>query len=96
MIASLISAMTIVPLCYAFYRPKENDHAPASPVVKAMQNGYRSIMESILPKKKTVMFATIGMLIVSFLMASQLRSEMIPATDEGTIAISVEMRPGTT
>lgn len=94
MIASLISAMTIVPLCYAFYRPKENDHAPASPVVKAMQNGYRSIMESILPKKKTVMFATIGMLIVSFLMASQLRSEMIPATDEGTIAISVEMRPG--
>lgn len=94
MIASLISAMTIVPLCYAFYCPKENDHAPASPVVKAMQNGYRSIMESILPKKKTVMFATIGMLIVSFLMASQLRSEMIPATDEGTIAISVEMRPG--
>ena len=94
MIASLISAMTIVPLCYAFYRPKENDHAPASPVVKAMQNGYRSIMESILPKKKTVMFATIGMLIVSFLMASQLRSEMIPATDEGTIDISVEMRPG--
>ena len=94
MVASLISAMTIVPLCYAFYRPRENGHAPASAAVKAMQKGYRNIMESILPKKKTVMFATIGMLIVSFMMASQLRSEMIPATDEGTIDVSVEMRPG--
>lgn len=94
MVASLISAMTIVPLCYAFYRPKENEHAPASSAVKAMQKGYRNIMESILPKKKTVMFATVGMLILSFAMASQLRSEMIPATDEGTIAVSVEMRPG--
>ncbi len=94
MVASLISAMTIVPLCYAFYRPRENSHAPASSAVKAMQKGYRSIMESVLPKKKTVMFATIGMLILSFVMASQLRSEMIPATDEGTIAVSVEMRPG--
>lgn len=94
MVASLISAMTIVPLCYAFYRPKENEHAPAFLAVKAMQKGYRNIMESILPKKKTVMFATVGMLILSFVMASQLRSEMIPATDEGTIEVSVEMRPG--
>lgn len=94
MVASLISAMTIVPLCYAFYRPRENSHAPASAVVTAMQKGYRNIMESVLPKKKTVMLATIGMLILSFMMASQLRSEMIPATDEGTIAVSVEMRPG--
>ncbi len=94
MVASLVSAMTIVPLCYTFYRPRENSHAPVSGIVTAMQKGYRSIMESILPKKKTVMFGTIGMLVLSFMMASQLRSEMIPATDEGTIDISVDMRPG--
>lgn len=94
MVASLISAMTIVPLCYAFYRPKEKEKAPASAAVRAMQSGYRSIMESILPKKKTVMFVTIGLLILSFAMATQLRSEMIPASDEGTIDVSVEMRPG--
>lgn len=94
MAASLVSAMTIVPLCYAFYHPRENSHAPASRIVAAMQRGYRDIMESILPKKKMVMFGTIGMLVLSFMMASQLRSEMIPATDEGTIAISVDMRPG--
>lgn len=94
MVASLISAMTIVPLCYTFYRPREKEKAPASAAVQAMQTGYRNIMESILPKKKTVMFVTIGLLILSFAMASQLRSEMIPASDEGTINVSVEMRPG--
>lgn len=94
MVASLISAMTIVPLCYAFYRPKEREKAPASAAVRVMQSGYRNIMESILPKKKTVMFITVGLLILSFVMAAQLRSEMIPASDEGTINVSVEMRPG--
>ena len=94
MVASLISAMTIVPLCYTYYQPKEREKAPAYWLVRKMQNGYRKIMESILPKRKTVMFTTIALLLVSFLMASQLRFEMIPAGDEGTISISVEMRPG--
>lgn len=94
MVASLLSAMTIVPLCYTFYRPKEKEKAPAYKMVRKMQDGYRHIMRRLLPKKKTVMFTTIGLLLVSFLMASQLRFEMIPAGDEGTISISVEMRPG--
>ncbi len=94
MVASLISAMTIVPLCYTFYRPKEKEKAPAYMLVRKMQDGYRRIMRYLLPKKKTVMFTTIGLLVVSFWMASQLRFEMIPAGDEGTINISVEMRPG--
>lgn len=94
MAASLISAMTIVPLCYTFYRPKERQNAPAYWLVRKMQDGYRNAMRSILPKKKTVMLGTVGMLILSFLMAAQLQMEMIPASDEGTINISVEMRPG--
>ena len=34
MLASLISAMTIVPLCYTMYRPKEKERAPLSGVLK--------------------------------------------------------------
>ena len=94
MLASLISAMTVVPLCYTMYRPKERDNAPLSKGVELMQNGYRSIMVKILPKKKAVMFISIALLVVSFLMATQLRSELIPANDEGTISVSIETRPG--
>lgn len=96
MLASLISAMTVVPLCYTMYRPKERETAPMSHIVEVMQNGYRQIMKSVLPKKKTVMLVTIGMLFISFLMAGQLRSELMPANDEGTIAVNVELRPGLT
>ena len=94
MLASLLSAMTVVPLCYTIYRPKEKENAPLSGGVHWMQDAYRRIMIKILPKKKTVMFGTVAMLLLSFVMASQLRSELIPAVDEGTIAVIFELRPG--
>ena len=55
MIASLISAMTLVPLCYVYYRPKEKENTPASGIMRALQNGYRSLMEKLLKKKAMVM-----------------------------------------
>ena len=96
MLAPLVSALTVVPLCYMVYRPKEKQTAPLSGWVKWLQNGYRGIMEKLLPKKKTVMLTTVGLLILSFLAASQLRMELVPETDEGQISVSVEMRPGLT
>ena len=48
MVASLISAMTIVPLCYCFYRPQEKEESPVGALIRAMQNGYRSIMKVLL------------------------------------------------
>ena len=96
MLASLISAMTIVPLCYSFYRPKEKQNAPMGPVIRGMQNAYREMMKVILPKHKTVMLVTIGLLVLSFMAAGQLNMEMMPAGDEGTIGISIETQPGIT
>ncbi|MCI8950443.1 MAG: efflux RND transporter permease subunit [Lachnospiraceae bacterium] len=96
MVASLISAMTIVPLCYVYYRPREKQHSPAGGFVRALQSTYRDVMKVLLPKKKTVMFVTVVMLILSFMMAGQLGMEMIPEGDEGTISISIETRPGLT
>ena len=54
MIASLISAMTLVPLCYVYYRPKEKENTPASGIMRALQNGYRSLREKLLKKKAMV------------------------------------------
>lgn len=36
MVASLISAMTIVPLCYCFYRPQEKEESPVGALIRAM------------------------------------------------------------
>ncbi len=94
MLASLISAMTIVPLCYTMYRPKEKERAPLSGMLTALQNGYRSIMKVLLPKKKTVIFTSVVLLAASIAMATQLGMELISSADEGTVAISVETKPG--
>lgn len=96
LVASLISAMTIVPLCYVYYRPKERQNSPAGGFVRALQGAYRDVMKVLLPKRKTVMFVTVLLLILSFMMAGQLGMEMIPEGDEGTISISIETRPGLT
>lgn len=94
MLASLISAMTIVPLCYTMYRPKEKEHAPLSGMITGLQNGYRKIMKVLLPKKKTVIFVSVLLLVASLAMATQLGMELISSADEGTISVSVETKPG--
>ena len=96
MVASLISAMTIVPLCYCFYRPQEKEESPVGGLIRAMQNGYRSIMKVLLPKKKTVIFTSVALLVAAFWMASQLRMELMVSDDTGEIAVSIETRPGLT
>lgn len=94
MVASLISAMTIVPLCYCMYRPQEKENSPAGPLLVKMQNGYRDAMKVLLPKKAMVMIVSVLMLAASFWMASQLRMELMTADDTGTISVSIDTRPG--
>lgn len=92
--ASLISAVTIVPLCYLLYKPVEKTRAPLSTPIQKLQDLYRNVIRHILPKKKTVMGISILLLFVSFLMAGQLNMNLLTADDQGQIAITVGMVPG--
>ncbi len=94
MLASLISAMTIVPLCYTIYRPREKEHAPLSGMLTGLQNGYRNIMKSLLPKKKTVIFTSVVLLALSIVLASQLGMVLMTSADQNSVSISIETRPG--
>lgn len=94
LVASLVSAMTIVPLCYCFMRPQEKEHAPAGGLVKKLQEGYREIMEVILKKPVLVIGFSILLLVVSIWMATQLRMELMVEDDSGTISVSIDTRPG--
>jgi multidrug efflux pump subunit AcrB len=85
MSASLISAMTIVPLCYCTYRPIEKEKSPAGMLVVKMQDAYRALMPKLLNRKKTVIVVSVLLLAGSFLMAKQLKFELIPDVDQGQI-----------
>ncbi len=94
MVASLVSAVSIVPLCFVMYKPKENTKAPAYKGVRAMQDAYRALMEKLLRHKALVMISSIAILVLSLFLATQIKTELMPQTDEGTVSIAVNMRPG--
>lgn len=94
MLASLLSSIAVVPLCYMLYRPKERETAPLSRPVCRLQNAYRRVMKKILPRKKTVMAVSVGLLLLSFFLAFQLDTELMASDDNGQVTISVETRPG--
>lgn len=94
MMASLISAMTIVPLCYTKYRPVEKHNSPLGKIVMALQHGYRNIIGRLLNKKATVMIVAVLLLVGSFMLAGKLGFELMPETDQGTITVTAKVKPG--
>ena len=94
MVASLISAVTIVPLCFTLYKPKENSRAIAYRGVRLLQDAYRNTISSFLRHKKSVVFATVGILIISLVLSTQLRTELMADIDTGSIEIAITQKPG--
>ena len=94
MTASLISAITVVPLCYMIYKPIEKKTAPFSRPVEKMQEAYRTIMRSLLKKRGLVMLASVLLLLFSFFLARFLRMELMAEDDQGQITITAEVKPG--
>ncbi len=96
LVASLISAMTLVPLCYMYYMPKEKTTTPASYFMGALQDGYRSLMRKLLKHKGMVLATSVGLLALSLFLATQIGMELMPMTDDGIIAVSITSQPGLT
>ena len=96
LVASLLSAMSIVPLCYAFYRPKEKDQTPVSRLMNSVQDAYRSLIRKLLNHKAADMLTSVGLLAFSLFLAGQIGMELMPMTDDGIISISIRTQPGLT
>lgn len=94
MVASLISSISVVPLFYMLYRPKERETAPLSRPLLGLQEFYRKAMKGILPRKKLVIAVSILLLIGSLFIGMSLDSELIASDDQGNISISIATRPG--
>lgn len=92
--ASLICALTLVPLFFSMFKPVERREAPISRFVRKVEVGYGNLLRHILPFKKTVVLVSILLLVGSIALVPLIHVEMMPSVDEGTIAVSAELRPG--
>lgn len=96
LIASLFSAVTIVPLCFLHWHPQAKDSAPADRVLKHFQAWYRKTMPNVIPKTKTVFISAIALLVLAFMMASRLSMDLMASADEGIVDMTIQVKPGLT
>ena len=94
LIASLFSAVTIVPLCYYQWHPVEKEKAPVAGFIRSCQEWYRAHMPSIIPKNGLIIGGSLLLLVASFGLASQLRMELMVAVDEGIVDLEIKTKPG--
>ncbi|MDE6053047.1 MAG: efflux RND transporter permease subunit, partial [Lachnospiraceae bacterium] len=95
MMSSLIVAITLIPIFFWKYRPKEKKDTLANRVVGKVGNGYKILLGHIMLKKKTVMLVAVGLLVLAFMLAGQLDTELMSATGLDNMSISIEQRSGT-
>lgn len=96
MLASLISAISVVPLCFVFYKPVEKEKAPAYKLIRSMQAGYRRLMGRLMEKKKAVIGVTLALFGLAVFLAFRLDMSLMPDMDQGTVMISVNLKPNLT
>ena len=96
MLASLIAAMMLVPLFYTVFKPKEKENLPIDKLLKKFTTWYQKILRKLMKRRKTVVGVAVALMIGTVLLAGTLDMELIPAADEGVVAVTVNFRSGTT
>ena len=95
MLASLVSAMTLVPLFFQLFKPKEKKELKINNFLDWMRNGYDGMERMLLHRKKRCVLFAVVLLVLSFVLASYMETELMPSMDEGMVSISATFRSGT-
>lgn len=95
LLASLFSAITLVPLCFSKYRPIEKKETAVNRFLARVCEKYGIILKKALHRKKLVAFSAILIFIISIVLFKFVNVELMGQSDEGQVAITVNFRPGT-
>ena len=95
MLMSLVVAMTIIPLLFARFKPKEKKELPINKFLRLVNRGYEKFLLKILHKKVLVCLVSVALLAGAFALVTNMPTELMPAMDEGAFAITASFRSGT-
>lgn len=95
MLASLVMAMTIIPLLFSKFKPVEKKELPVNKLLRKINSGYDRLLRRLLPKKVLVLCVSIFLLIAAFMLVSHINTELMPSMDEGAFSITASFRSGT-
>lgn len=95
MLASLIMAMTIIPLLFVKFKPIEKKELPINKLLNKINKGYDKLLRKLLPKKGLVLLIAVFLLVAAFMLVSHIHTELMPSMDEGAFAVTASFRSGT-
>lgn len=96
MLASLLAALTLIPLFFSRFKPVEKRDAPASRIMKKVSAAYGKAVRKVIPRKKLVATVAVGLLALAVVLLAVLDKELMTASDERQFAVTVDSRAGTT
>ena len=95
MLASLVMAMTVIPLLFRKFQPVEKKDLPINKLLRKINSGYDRVLRRLLPKKGLVVVISVFLLFAAFMLVSQIHTELMPSMDEGAFSITASFRSGT-
>ncbi len=94
LLASLVSAITLVPLFFSRYKPVEKKDTPITKFLEALSTGYSRLLRKVLHRKKLAFLTAMILLVAAGFGATLLNMELMPKTDQGHISFTVNGKPG--
>ncbi len=94
LVASLLSALTLVPLLFVRLKPRERTNGFAAKMMNGLRDGYTKVLKFALNKRKSVIIISIATLILSLFLFTQLEMELMPADATGQVTFTAETKLG--
>ena len=95
LVASLISAITLVPLFFKMYQPQQKEDLKINHLLDIIKEKYDHMERKVLRRKKTSVLVAVLLLIASFVILSFTNIVAMPTMDEGMVSVEATFRPGT-
>lgn len=95
MLASLVAALTLIPLFFTKFKPKEKKELPINKLLGKMAKLYERALKKVLYRKKTSILIAVLLLGLSVVLIANTDVELMPSIDEGTVAVAATFRSGT-
>ena len=93
LVASLISAITLVPLFFKMYQPQQKEDLKINHLLDIIKEKYDHMERKVLHRKKTSVLVAVLLLIASFVILSFTNIVAMPTMDEGMVSVEATFRP---
>ncbi len=95
LLGAIVLTLTLVPALMSYTMRREDMAEKHSNWMHAMQQGYRNFLLRMSNIRLPVAAVSIGLLVISILLAPKLGSEFLPKLDEGNIWLTISLPPST-